>query len=84
MRLYKYSNGTHNASGPRIKELRESSGLSQEQLASRLQLAGLNLTQKAISRIETGDRIVADYELIYFSKVLCVTVSDLLGHPEST
>ena len=45
-------------------------GLSQKQLAARLQLAGLGLTQKAVSRIETGDRVAPDYELIVFSEVL--------------
>lgn len=58
--------------------LREKAGLSQEQLAAKLQLAGLNLNQKAISRIETGERIVADYELITLAEVLDATVNELL------
>lgn len=58
LKLYKYTNGTCNASGPAIRALRERAGISQEQLAAKLQLAGLNLNQKAVSRIETGDRVV--------------------------
>lgn len=54
-------------------------GMSQEQLAARLQLEGLNLSQKAISRIETGDRIVADFELLFLAKSLGVTVYELFG-----
>ena len=65
MKLYKYIDGKCNASGTKIKEYREAAGLSQEQLAAKIQLAGLNLNQKAISRIETGNRIVADFELFY-------------------
>ena len=42
----------------------------------------MNLTQKAISRIETGDRAVLDYELKYFSAVLGVSVAELLGIEE--
>ena len=42
----------------------------------------MNLTQKAISRIETGDRAVLDYELKYFSAVLDVSVAELLGIEE--
>ena len=59
--------------------LREEAGLSQEQLAAKLQLAGLNLTQKAISRIETGDRVVPDFELIYLSQALNTSINALLN-----
>jgi transcriptional regulator with XRE-family HTH domain len=53
--------------------------MSQEELAASLQLAGLNLSQKAISRIETGERVLPDFELVYFSKVLGTSPEDLLG-----
>ena len=78
MKLYKHTNGTCNASGPAIRALREKAGISQEQLAAKLQLAGLNLNQKAVSRIETGDRVVPDFELNYFATVLDVPVCTLL------
>lgn len=56
MKIYKHKDGRCNASGPQIKaSCSEAAGLSQEQLAAKVQLAGLNLNQKAISRIETGD-----------------------------
>lgn len=42
MKLYKYTDGRANASGQKIKERREAAGLSQEELAAQLQLAGLN------------------------------------------
>jgi len=35
--------------------------------------------QKAISRIETGDRIVADYELQYLADALETSILNLLG-----
>lgn len=78
MKIYRYMDGNANASGRRIKELREAAGLSQEQLAAKIQLSGLNLNQKAISRIETGDRVVPDFELIFFSEVFGVPVGNLL------
>ena len=52
--------------------------------AARLQLAGLSLNQKAVSRIETGDRVVPDFELIYFSEVLDVPVCRLLNKESCT
>lgn len=78
MKLYKY-NGSANVSGKRIRKRREELGLSQEELAGKLQLAGLLIGQKAISRIETGERVVPDFELLYFSEVLRVSVAELLG-----
>lgn len=77
MKIYKY-NGRCNASGENIRRLRERANLSQEKLAARLQLKGLPLNQKAISRIESGERVVADYELILLAKVLGVCIYDLL------
>lgn len=79
MKIYKHTNGKCNISGSKIRQLREQAGLSQEQLAAKLQLAGLNLNQKAISRIETGERVVPDFELLYFSQVLEVPICILLG-----
>lgn len=84
MKLYKYTNGKCNISGSIICDLREHADLSQEQLAARLQLAGLSLNQKAVSRIETGDRVVPDFELIYFSEVLDVPVCRLLNKESCT
>lgn len=72
MKIYKPS-GRCNASGEQVRTCREAAGLSQEQLA------GLNLGQKAISRIETGERIVADFELEYLADALGVTIYHLLG-----
>lgn len=78
MKLYRTKDDRCNVSGPFIRELREKAGLSQEQLAAKLQLSGLNINQKAISRIETGVRVVPDFELIHFSEVLEVPICTLL------
>lgn len=78
MRLYSID-GKFNITGGRIREARTRAGLSQEQLATRLQLAGLTLGQMAISRIGTGKRIVPDYELLFLADALGVTVGWLLG-----
>ena len=67
-----------NICGRRIRELREKKNMTQEQLAAKLQIEGLGVNQNSISRIETGKRIIADFELKAISKVLNVTVSDLL------
>ena len=71
--------GKCNLSGERVRQERERLKLSQEKLAAKLPLLGLDVTQKAVSRIETGDRVVADYELVALSKALGVSVEYLLN-----
>ena len=66
-----------NICGRKIPEIRKSRELSQENVAAIIQLAGLDLTQKAISRMEAGKRVVTDYELKYLASALGVTISEL-------
>ena len=68
-----------NVAGCHVRELRMKRGLSQEQLAAKLQLMGYSIGQKAISRMETGDRVVTDYELLLLAQVLNVSPLQLLG-----
>jgi transcriptional regulator with XRE-family HTH domain len=54
--------------------------VTQEQLAARLQVAGFAyIDQAMISRIESLNRPVQDYELLAISKALGVAVDWLLG-----
>lgn len=78
VRLYTLD-GKCNISGPRIREARVKTGLSQEELAVRMQLAGLQMGQMAVSRIETGKRLVPDFELPLLADVLGVSTDWLLG-----
>lgn len=78
MRLYTLD-GKCNISGPRIREARVKEGMSQEELAVRMQLAGLQMGQMAVSRIETGKRMVPDFELPLLAAALGVTTDWLLG-----
>lgn len=68
-----------NVSGVHVRALRLERGLSQEQLAAKLQLLGYSIGQKAVSRMETGDRVVTDYELLLLARVLDVPPARLLG-----
>ena len=54
-------------------------GLSQEQLAAKIQLSGHAITQKAISRLEVGSRVVPDYEIPLLADALSVSPLWLLG-----
>ena len=50
MKIYR-PEGRCNISGERVRAARERAGISQERLAYKIQIAGLDITQKAISRI---------------------------------
>ena len=67
-----------NICGQNVRKLRESKKMSQDQLAAKLQTEGLGVNQNSISRIETGKRIVADFELQALARVLGVDIDDLL------
>lgn len=66
-----------NIIGSNLKFWRKKRQFSQEAFAAKLHLMGLNLDRSAISRIESYSREVYDYELIYFSKVLDISIIDL-------
>ncbi len=77
MKIYTY-HGRCNLCGNNVRRFREDQSLTQDQLAARLQLLDIPLTQKAVSRIETGERVVADYELVFIAEALQVPVNRLL------
>lgn len=70
--------GNKNIIHRRLLDWREKRGLSQGELAARMQVLGVNLDQQMVSKIEHNDRIVTDYELVCFCRVLNITERELL------
>ncbi|MFZ5858561.1 MAG: helix-turn-helix transcriptional regulator [Chloroflexota bacterium] len=68
-----------NIVGKQIKEIREKAGITQEQLAIRLEMAGWQVDRFLVSKIERGERQVLDTEVQLIAKVLKVSVSSLFG-----
>jgi len=81
LKIYDYG-GQKNISGDRIHQIRTTKRISQAQLAARMQVEGITIEREAISKIETGDRFVTDYELMGFAKVLGVSMAWLVGREE--
>lgn len=77
MKIYNYQ-GKKNVSGEKIREMRVKRRMSQSDLAARIQIEGVMMERDSISRIESGARFVADYELLVFAKVFGVEVESLL------
>ena len=72
MKISKFNN-SRNISGTMLRKLRIEKGLSQQQLAEKVQLEGVELTSKEISKIENDNRLVQDFELFAFAQVLGVS-----------
>jgi len=72
-----------NQVGPRIRvaRLRASPAISQDDLAGRLAAMGVLLDRSAISRIESQERYLMDFEVSAMSKCLKVSIAWLFEEP---
>lgn len=75
MKITKY-NKFRNISGNKLRELRKDSKMSQQGLTEKLQLEGIDLTSKEISKIENNKRLVQDFELFAFAKIFGVSADE--------
>ena len=78
MRKFEFE-GQKNVSGDRIRELRLRARLSQAALAAKMQTEGVIVEQDVISRIESGSRLVTDYELLVLTRIFGTTADWLIG-----
>ena len=78
MRKFEFE-GQKNVSGDRIRELRLRARLSQAALAAKMQTEGVIVEQDVISRIESGSRLVTDYELLVLTCIFSTTADWLIG-----
>jgi transcriptional regulator with XRE-family HTH domain len=68
-----------NIVGKNIKRIREQQGITQAQLAIRLETLGWKIERFVISKIELGTRQVTDTEIILFADALRVKITELFG-----
>jgi len=69
--------GKRNLGGALIRKFRTDGRLSQEALATKLQVAGWNIDRTMIVRIESGARPLLDYELKFFLDVFGKKMKDI-------
>ena len=72
-------NDRKNVVSENVRLFRIKNKLTQQQLASKMQTLGVNMDQQMLSRIESNDRIVTDYELACLCHILKVEPKDLFG-----
>ena len=63
--------------GNNIRELRENRRITQDQLASKLQIRGCDITRSAVAKIEVGQRHLYPDEIILIKEILAVEYDDI-------
>lgn len=63
--------------GKRIKAIREAAGVTQDNLAAKMQLNGCDITRSAIAKIEVGQRHIYPDEIKLIKTILNVSYDDL-------
>lgn len=64
--------------GKNIRFLREKAHLTQDAMATKLQLQGCDITRSAVAKIEVGQRHLYPDELILIKNILNCTYEELL------
>ena len=65
------------AFGNNIRKLRNSKGLTQEQLSAKLQVNGCDITRSALAKIEVGQRHLYPDEIKLLKEILDTTYDEL-------
>ena len=63
--------------GKNLRNLREKSGLTQDELAAKLQIRGCDITRSAVAKIEVGQRHLYPDEIILLKEILKVSYDDI-------
>ena len=64
--------------GNNIRKIRESRGMTQDMLATKLQLYGCDITRSAVAKIEVGQRHLYPDEIILIRQILNTTFDKTL------
>ena len=65
--------------GRNIRNLREKAGMTQEYLATKLQLNGCDITRSAVAKIEVGQRHLYPDEVILIKQILNVSFDQIFS-----
>lgn len=68
-----------NLCGENVKTIRNNIGMTQNTLVDLMQLHGIPINESDLSKMESGKRVVRDYEMKMIAQVLDVDVKELLG-----
>ena len=63
--------------GKNIREIREKQNMTQETLATKLQLNGCDITRSAVAKIEVGQRHLYPDEIVLIKEILNTTFENI-------
>ena len=63
--------------GNNIRQLRERVGLTQEQVAAKLQTGGCDITRSSVAKIEVGQRHLYPDEIILLKEILGASYEEI-------
>ncbi|WP_238915811.1 helix-turn-helix transcriptional regulator [Clostridium sp. YIM B02555] len=66
-----------NIIGRKVRNIRKTRKLTQEELTARIQLRGLNIDRPMLSKIENDSREVYDFEVKAIAEALDISVNEL-------
>lgn len=66
-----------NLVGSQVRLLRLAKAWSQQELATKLQLAGWDVSRESVAKLESQFRRVPDCELLFLAKVFAVGITEL-------
>ena len=66
-----------NIIGPRVQQIRESQGLTQEELSARCNLIGWDISRGTLAKIEAQVRRITDDEVQLLAQALNVSIAQL-------
>ena len=76
-KMLKY-NGKLNIIGNKLRQYRKEKQLSLSQLSNELMLLGIDIPKSSLQNIETGKRVVKEYEFYAFCKVFNISMEEML------
>lgn len=65
--------------GENIRLLREQKGMTQDEVAAKLQLMGCDITRSAVAKIEVGQRHLYPDEIMLLKQILNVGYDDIFS-----
>ena len=71
------NHATETKVGNNIRRIREAKGMTQEMLATKLQLAGCDITRSAVAKIEVGQRHLYPDEIILLKEILSASFDEI-------
>lgn len=76
-KMLKYNNKL-NVISKNVKKYREAQNMSLSALSNKLQLMGIDIPKSSLQNIESGKRIVKEYEFYALCKIFNISMEDML------